>query len=191
MASNPTRHITAEEYLEIERAAAFKSEFFNGEMFAMAGAREPHVLLVTNLVTELRTKLRRSGCRVYSTDMRVCVSASGQYVYPDITVVCSPPTFLDSNLDTLTNPQLIVEVLSPTTQDYDRGGKFTAYRTIPFFQEYLTVASDEIHIEQHVRKEKEGGWLLTDHTSVGGSIHLHSVGIELMLADIYDGITFE
>jgi Uma2 family endonuclease len=191
MATNPTRHITPEEYLAIERTATFKSEYFNGEVFAMAGAQEPHVLLVTNLVAELRTKLRRNGCRVYSTDMRVCVSPTGQYVYPDLTVVCSPPIFLDSTLDTLTNPQLIIEVLSPTTQDYDRGGKFTSYRTIPSFQEYLTVASDEIHIEQHVRKEKEGGWFLTDHTNVSGNIPLHSIGIDLMLADIYDGITFE
>jgi Uma2 family endonuclease len=191
MATNPARHISVEEYLEMERTAAFKSEYFNGETFAMAGAQEPHVLLVTNLVAELRTKLRRSGCRVYSTGMRVCVSPAGQYVYPDLTVVCSAPTFLDSTLDTLTNPQLIIEVLSPITQDCDRGGKFTAYRTIPSFQEYLTIASDRIHVEQHVRKAKEGGWFLTDHTDVRGSIHLHSMGIELRLADIYDGITFE
>lgn len=185
MATTPTRHITPEEYLALERTAAFKSEYFNGEVFAMAGAQERHVLLVTNLVAELRTKLRRNGCRVYSTDMRVCVSPTGQYVYPDLTVVCSPPSFLDSTLDTLTNPQLIIEVLSPTAQDYDR------YRTIPSFQEYLTVASDEIHIEQHIRKEREGGWFLTDHTNISENIHLHSIGIDLMLADVYDGITFE
>ncbi len=186
MATLPKHHLTAEEYLAIERKAQFKSEYCNGEMFAMAGATENHVLLATNLGSELRDKLRAGPCRVYAADMRVAVSPSGRYVYPDVTVVCSKPLFLDDTLDTLVNPALICEVLSPTTRDYDRGDKFASYRTIPSFREYLTVDSNEVHIEQHVRMDG-GAWLLTDHRSLSDVIQLH-VGIALRVADIYEKV---
>ena len=130
MSTQPKTFLSEEEYLEIERKAEFKSEYFGGEMFAMAGANEAHNLLVTNLVRELSEQLRPRPCRVYSNDMRVRVAASGLYTYPDVVSVCGESRFLDEQRDTLLNLNLLVEVLSPSTAEaYDRGLKFEQYRS--------------------------------------------------------------
>ena len=128
MASHPKTFFTPEEYLRLEHEADCKSEYFNGRIFAMAGAGPEHVLIVGNVVTQLNLQLRERPCTVYSTDLRVRVSPTGLYTYPDVVVVCEEPSFADEEKDTLLNPTLIVEVLSPTTQDYDRGEKFERYR---------------------------------------------------------------
>jgi Uma2 family endonuclease len=143
---------------------------------------------VTNLSAELREKLRAGPCRVYSVDMRVSISSAGRYVYPDLAVVCAKPLFRDDTLDTLLNPALICEVLSLSTRDYDRGDKFASYRTISSVQEYLTIDSDEVHIEQHVRMES-GAWLLTDHRNLSDVIQLR-VGTSLRVANIYEKVDF-
>jgi len=188
MTTAPKHYLTAEEYLAIERKAQYKSEYHNGAMFAMAVATENHILLVTNLSAEFREKLRAGPCRVYSTDMRVSTSPTGRYVCPDVTVVCSKPLFRDETLDTLLNPALICEVLSPSTRDYDRGDKFASYRTIASCREYLTVDSNDVHIEQYVRREN-GAWLLTDHRNLADVIQLH-VGVAFRVADIYEKVDF-
>ena len=188
MATLPKHYITPEEYLELERQAPFKSEYVNGEMFAMAGARENHALLVTNLVRELSQKLRRGPCRVYSSDMRVCVSPTGRYTYPDVVVTCQKPQFLDETNDTLMNPTLLIEVLSPSTQDYDRGGKFQSYRTLASLEEYLTVAQDQVHIEQWHR-QPDGRWILTEYKAASSEIQLESLGVSVALADIYENVS--
>src|ERR1044072_9754283 len=134
MASHPKNYFTPEEYLEMERKADCKNEYFNGEIFAMGGASPRHVLIVTNVVSELRTQLKNRPCTVYSTDLRVRVSATGLYTYPDVIVVCGEPRFADDHRDTLLNPTLIVEVLSNSTKDYDRGDKFEQYRALESFR---------------------------------------------------------
>ena len=121
MASNPTTFYSPEEYLALERSSETKHQYFNGEIFAMGGASEQHVLIVTNLVAELRTQFKRGPCRVYSTDLRVNVSPTGLYTYPDVVVISEAPEFSDERKDTLVNPVLIIEVLSESTGDYDRG----------------------------------------------------------------------
>ena len=126
--SQPKPYLTPEQYLALERTAAYKSEYFRGEIFAMAGVSPTHVLIVTNIVAALHGQLRRRPCTVYATDFRLKVNASGLYTYPDIAVVCGEPQFDDDQRDTLVNPTLLVEVLSESTQDYDRGGKFAQYR---------------------------------------------------------------
>jgi Uma2 family endonuclease len=187
MSSLQSTYITPEEYLERERAAETRTEYFRGELFAMAGATPEHVLIVTNLVGELRQHLRDRPCNVYSTDLRVAVSSTGLYTYPDVTVVCGPAAFVDSRRDTVTNPVVIIEVLSESTKDYDRGQKFEGYRTVTSLMEYLTVAQDKMHIEQWTRQPDQR-WLLTEYTDPEAVMPLSSIDVELRLADVYEKV---
>jgi Uma2 family endonuclease len=178
---------TPEEYLELERAAEYKSEYVNGEIFAMTGASRRHVLIVTNLVGELRGQLKKRDCAVYSRDLRVKVTPTGFYTYPDVIVVCGESRFSDAQMDTLINPNVIVEVLSESTKDYDRGGKFEQYRTLEFFYEYVLVARDKPHVEHFVR-QPDSRWLLSETNRMDESIELTSIGCTLALAEIYDKV---
>ena len=187
MSLQPNTYITPEEYLAIERRAEYKSEYFNGEMFAMAGASERHVLIVTNLVIELGGQLRGRPCTVYSTDLRVQVSPTGLYTYPDVVVVCGQARFADDQKDTLLNPTLIIEVLSDSTKDYDRGGKFQHYRTLASLTEYVLVSQETCHVERCVR-QPENRWLLSETNEVKDTIHLSSIGCDLVLAEVYDKV---
>jgi len=183
----PKTFLTPEQYLEIERQAERKSEYFNGEMFAMAGAKEAHNLLVANLVGRLHEQLRSRPCRVYPSDMRVRVSATGLYTYPDVIAVCGQPRFLDDQKDTLLNPDLIVEVLSPSTEACDRGRKFEQYKSLESLREYLLVASDRVHADLYAR-HTDGRWLLTSADRMEDSLALESVGAQLTLADLYEKV---
>jgi Uma2 family endonuclease len=189
MASVPKTRLTPEEYLALERSCEAKHEYYNGEIFAMSGASPQHVLIVTNLVGELRTQLKQGPCRVYSTDLRVKVSPTGLYTYPDVIVVCDPPEFSDDQKDTLLNPVQIIEVLSESTGDYDRGGKFEQYRTIESFQEYLLIAQDRPHVEHYVR-QPDSSWVLYETNSLEDTIQLRSVSCSLRLSEVYDKIDF-
>jgi Uma2 family endonuclease len=142
MSTLPKSLITPEQYLELDRKAEFRSEFHNGEMFAMAGATEAHILIAQNLLIDLTRQLRPGDCRVYSHDMRVRVDASGTYLYPDLVVACGDRQFLDDRRDTLLNPTLIVEVRTPATALFDRVFKFDAYTSIPSLREYVLIVSN-------------------------------------------------
>jgi len=179
--------LTPEQYLEIERKADFKSEYYQGEMFAMAGAREAHNRLVWNLVANLGAQLRSGRCTGYPSDMRVLVSATGLYTYPDAIVVCGEPKFLDDRRDTLLNPTLIVEVLSPSTEAYDRGRKFKHYRSLESLQEYLLVSSDRVQAELY-RRQPDGTWLLTAADSPADTLTLSSIDCRLLLSDLYENV---
>ena len=189
MASNPKTHYTPEDYLALERRADAKHEYYNGEIFAMSGASKWHVLIVTNLVGELHSQLKDGPCQVYSTDLRVRVAPAGLYTYPDVIVVCDDPRFSDEQEDTLINPALIVEVLSESTKDYDRGGKFEQYRAIDSFVEYLLIAQDRPHVE-HYSRQPDGSWLLQETNNPAASIQLKSVPGSLSLSDVYNKIEF-
>jgi Uma2 family endonuclease len=181
--------LTPEEYLEIERQAEYKSEYWQGEMFAMSGAAEPHNLLVPNITVQIHPQLRGRDCRIYSNDMRVSVSATGLYTYPDIVVVCGAPQLLDARRDTLLNPALIVEVLSPSTEAYDRGRKFEHYQSIDSLQQYLLVASERVHADLFTR-QSGGQWLLTSTSNVEDTVRLESIGCSIALRESYDGVEF-
>jgi Uma2 family endonuclease len=187
MSTQPKTRYTPEEYLALERKAAYKSEYYNGEIFAMAGASRRHVLIVTNLVAELRAQLKKRDCEVYSADMRLNVAPTGPYTYPDVIVVCGEPQFSDEQKDTLINPNVIVEVLSESTQGYDRGGKFEQYRTLESFKEYVLVAQDKPHVE-HFTRQSDNRWILTETNNMEDSIELSSIGCSLPLAEIYDKV---
>jgi Uma2 family endonuclease len=187
MALQPKTFLTPEEYLAIERKAEYKSEYFNGEMFAMAGASEPHVSIVANVMYLLVGQLRGRPCKAYSTDLRLQVSPTGLYTYPDVVVVCGQPQFADAELDMILNPTLIVEVLSDSTQDYDRGGKFEQYRSLSSFSEYVLVAQDRCHVEHFVR-QPDNRWLLSETNKIGDTIHLSSIDCTLALLEVYDKV---
>jgi Uma2 family endonuclease len=187
MSSQPQAFITPEEYLARERQAEQKSEYFNGEIFAMSGASPRHVLIVTNVVAELRGQLKQRPCTVYSTDLRVKVSATGLYTYPDVVVVCDTPQFDAEHKDTLLNPTLIVEVLSDSTEGYDRGGKFEQYRTLPSFVEYVLIAQDKHHVEHFVR-QADNRWILSETNRLEDTITLTSIDCTLALQEVYDKI---
>jgi Uma2 family endonuclease len=187
VSTRPKTFLTPEQYLEIERKAEYKSEYFRGEMFAMAGASLAHNTLVANLLGELHGKLKGSPCRVLPSDMRVQVSPSGLYTYPDVVAVCGEPRLLDNRMDTLLNPTLLIEVLSPTTEAYDRGRKFEHYQSIESLREYLLVASDRVHADLYTRQPGDR-WLLTSARNVEDSLDLQSVGCSLTLASLYDKV---
>lgn len=187
MSTSPKTFLTPDEYLEIERKAEFKSEYHNGEMFAMAGAKSDHNLLVTTFVSLLYPQLRSRPCHIYANDMRVRVSATGLYTYPDVAVVCGELRFLDEHEDTLLNPNLVVEVLSPSTEAYDRGRKFEQYQTIESFTEYLLVSSDRVHVDLF-RRQPGGDWLLKSSDRLEDPLDLQSIGCRLSLADLYEKV---
>jgi len=189
MATQPKIFLTPEQYLEIERKAEFKSEYFNGETFAMAGAREAHNLLVARMVSELDRQLRRRPCRVYPSDMRVYAKQTGLYTYPDVSAVCGERLFADGQTDTLLNPSLIVEVLSPSTEAYDRGRKFEMYQSIESLREYVLVAADRIHVDLYSR-QPDDRWLLTSASRPEDSLTFESVGAQIVLSDLYEKVEF-
>ncbi len=181
--------LSPDEYLVRERAAERKSEYFRGEVFAMAGASPAHVLIVTNIAAALHGQLRDRPCRVYTTDLRVKVSASGLYTYPDVVVICGELLFDDALKDTALNPTLILEVLSDSTKDYDRGEKFEQYRKIPSFAEYVLIAQDHCHVE-HFVKQANGDWLLSETEQIEDALNLPTINGTLRLAAVYENVPF-
>ncbi|MDM8542348.1 Uma2 family endonuclease [Desulfococcaceae bacterium HSG9] len=175
---------TPEEYLTIEREAEFKSEYFNGEIFAMAGASRKHNLIAGNTFASLHRKLINKGCEAYMGDMRVKVSPTGLYTYPDIVIVCDTPQFEDSVFDTLINPLVIIEILSPGTESYDRGKKFENYRALPSLIEYIMISQNRNYIEHYIR-QPDNTWLFSEIRDMADGIQIASAECELTLEEIY------
>ena len=187
VSTQPKTLITPEQYLEIERKAEYKSEYYQGEMFAMSGAGIPHNRLVGNLFAALHQQLRSRACSVFSNDVRVFVSLTGLYTYPDVVAVCGELHVLDTQRDTLLNPSLIVEVLSPSTEAYDRGRKFEQYKSIESFQEYLLIASDHMHIDL-IARQADGRWLIASASRPDDWLELSSIGCRIKVADLYEKV---
>ncbi len=188
MSAMPTRRLTPAEYLEIERKAEFKSEFFNGEMFAMAGAALPHNFVRDNILAESNQQLKGGPCRAISSDQRVKVGRTGLYTYPDLVFLCGDPEVEENaKPDTLLNPRVIVEVLSDSTEKYDRGAKFVKYRQMPSLQEYVLVAQDQMLIERHVR-QPDGTWISRLFSDPNEPFEFAAIPVRIALADIYRGV---
>jgi len=190
MSSVPKTYLTPEQYLEIERKAECKSEYFQGEMFAMAGASPAHIGVVFNTILAIGPQLRSRSCRGFSSDMRVHIPATGLYTYPDVIAVCGKPQFRDGQPDSLLNPTLIVEVLSPSTEAYDRGRKFEHYRSLDSLREYLLISSERVSTDLFTR-QPDGRWLLSSADRLDASIELQTIGGTLALADLYADIGFD
>jgi Uma2 family endonuclease len=181
--------ITAAEYLEIERKAEIKSEYIDGRMYAMSGASRWHNLIAGNVFGEIRAQLRGRDCQAYVSDMRVKVNPTGMYTYPDVVAVCGQPRFEDAHVDTLLNPTVIIEVLSDSTEAYDRGEKFAQYRRMESLREYVLVAQNKVRIE-HYRREGEE-WILADISDPGGTLRLPSIDCRLAVAAMYEKVELE
>lgn len=177
---------TAEEYLTLERSASCKSEFHDGQIYAMTGASREHNLVSGNIYRELSEQLKKRPCEAYINDMRVKAAEARSYHYPDIVVVCGTPQFEDAHVDTLLNPTLLIEVLSPSTEAYDRGGKFAHYRKIPTLREYLLVAQDQPSIERYVRQGDV--WILMEAVGLEAAMTLESIDCVLSLREVYDKV---
>ena len=184
-----TPFVTPEAYLASERAAEWKSEYLDGEIRPMPHVSFRHTAIVASTAAALGNQLRESPCVVALSQLRVRVSPTGLYTYPDVLAVCSKPEFVDDQQDTLLNPNLIVEVLSESTADYDRGGKFAHYRTLDSLQDYVLVAQDAPHVE-HYARQPEGRWLLSETKDLGGEVELTSVNVRLPLSEIYRQVKF-
>jgi Uma2 family endonuclease len=177
---------TAEEYLTLERSASYKSEFDDGQIHAMTGASRKHNLITVNIAGELRSQLKKRPYEAYSNDMRVKAAEAHSYHYPDIVAVCGTPQFEDAQVDTLLNPTVLIEVLSPSTEAYDRGGKFAHYRKIATLREYLLVAQDQPVIERYMRQGDV--WILTEAVGLETSVPLESIDCILSLREVYDKV---
>jgi len=186
----PRGRITPQEYLELERRAETRSEYIDGEAYLMSGASREHTQIAANLTIELGLQFKDKPCELYPLEMRTKVSSTGLYTYPDIAAVCGEPLFEDSHFDTLLNPTLIIEVLSESTESYDRGKKFAHYRNLPSLREYVLVSQWEYRIERFFRTE-DGSWLYTESTAPDGSMELTSVGARLTLSSVYAKVDLE
>jgi Uma2 family endonuclease len=187
MAAEPKPGLSEEEYLRLERESEVRHEYLAGEIFAMVGASRAHNLIAGNTYARLHAQLRKRPCEIYNNDMRVRVPVAKLYTYPDIIVTCGDSQFADEEFDTLLNPTTIIEVLSPSTESYDRGKKFQYYRTIRSLKEYLLVTQDAYHIDQFVR-QGEINWLLTEHDGPTATVHLASIDCTLALANLYEKV---
>lgn len=171
------------EYLAFERTSEQKHEYANGEIFAMSGCTREHSLLAGNIQRELGNALLERACEVHTSDMRVKITSTGRYVYPDVSVVCGDPVFEDAEVDTLLNPNVIVEVLPDSSEAYDRGDKFAQYRSVPSIVEYVLVSQKEVRIE-HFQRQPDGRWLLSI-LGPGMQLDLESIGVVIDVDRVY------
>lgn len=189
MGALPKPKLTVAEYLAIERRAEFKSEFFDGEMFAMAGASREHNIVNENLSLEIGSRLRGTPCRTLSRDQRVTIDRTGLYCYPDLVIVCGPPEYAAEDRDTLINPQVIIEVLSPSSERHDRTTKFRHYQQLASVGEYILISQDEPVCERYVRLP-DGAWALVSFVGLADTLSFATVPVQIPLADVYAGVAF-
>lgn len=188
MSLRPKHHLSFEEWLEAERASAEgRSEYVDGEVFAMTGASAEHNTIVMNIGRELSIQLKGRPCQVYANDMKVLIRSASAGKYPDLVAFCGEPELLDGRRDVLLNPSLLVEVLSDSTEAYDRGDKFALYRQIPSLREYLLVSQSRVLVELFSRGD-DGRWVLADYRSLNDRVPLPSLDCTLDLAEIYDKV---
>jgi len=182
-------YLTAEEYLEAERKATCKHELMNGKIITMTGASLKHNRIVSNLIGSINPFLKGKSCEVFPSDLRINIPTTNSFTYPDLTIVCGKPELLDDEFDNLLNPVVIIEVLSPSTESYDRGNKFFTYQQIPSLKEYILVDSTACNIQTIVKKD-DGLWqfdTISDNTS---SIIIQSISQTILVSDVYDGVEF-
>ncbi len=188
MSSPNPNFVTPGEYLDLERKSEIRSEYVAGRIFVKSGASRRHSLIAGNLFRELSSQMRGRACEARRSDMRVKVSPTGMYTYPDIVAVCGEPRFEDAHVDTLLNPMVIVEVLSESTEAYDRGEKFAHYRRLDTLREYVLVAQDKVRVEHYLREGEQ--WILSEISDPDSTLHLASIDCDVILAAIYDKVEF-
>ncbi len=189
MNPNPVPKMTPEEFLIWERAEEFRHEYRDGDIVAMSGARRAHNLISVNMARELSTSLRDRDCETYASEMRVWIPKTRLYTYPDIVVVCGEPQFVDDEFDTLLNPVVVVEILSESTESYDRGRKFEQYRRVETLREYILISQPRPYVERFV-KHGDGFWQLSESNGPEAVLVLESLDVAIPLAAIYEKVKF-
>lgn len=179
---------TVEEYLAFEDASLEKHEYYQGEIFAMAGASFSHNQIVGNTLAEVHQHLKGKSCQVFPSDLKVQVEANSLFTYPDIAILCDKPSFIENRTDAITNPTIIIEVLSPSTMDYDRAGKFILYRALPSLKEYILISSTEHRFEKFVRQGEN--WLLSEVRSAEETVNIETIGFQITLSELYRNVDF-
>ncbi len=183
-------YISPEEYLEAERAALEKHEYYEGEIFAMSGASLKHNKIFSNLFGDIAFKLKGKGCRPYGSNLRIHIPKNTLFTYPDISIICGEPDLTDDKFDTATNPSVIIELLSKSTRNYNKGEKFTLYRDIDSLQEYILVDTEKIYVEKHIRNA-DNSWQLTEYKTLDSSFIITTFSLSFLLKDIYEDLSFE
>ena len=189
MATTPIPRISPAEYLKLEEDTGERFEYLNGEVFAMSGGTYPHNLISTNLIQRIGGLVREKGCKTMTSDQRIVVMETGLETYPDVSVICGKVQLAGVHGMAIANPVVLVEVLSKSTEAYDRGEKSAHYRRIESLREYLLIAQREVRVERY-RRAGNNEWVLSEFTDVGGVLELASLGIEIPIAAIYDGVEF-
>lgn len=184
MSTQKIKKLTPEEYLDIERNAECKSEYYNGEIFALAGASYVHNRITRNISKALGLQLKGTKCEEFQSDLKIKEKISGLFTYPDIVVICGEPEFYDEEKDVVVNPTVIMEVLSKSTETYDRGFKFELYRRINTLKDYFMVSQDKISIEYYSRNDDDS-WILKEFKDLNQNIEMKSIGCILELKDVY------
>lgn len=191
MSSEPAvKYMTVEEYLEFEETSTEKHEFIGGVIYAMAGAGVSHNRVVRNSVIEIGQFLKGKPCEIFQGDLKIHVKTESGIAYPDISIVCDGLQFLEGRKDVVTNPAIIIEVLSPSTQNYDHGEKFMFYRQIPVLQEYILISSIEAFVEKF-KKADSGSWILTEYKNLTDTLPIDTIRYNLPLSEIYRDVVFE
>ena len=178
-----------EDYFELENEAEYRSEYFRGEIFAMAGGTPNHNRLMLNFANLLNTAFKGRSCEAFASDLRVQIDKEKHYTYPDVTAICGEIVFAENRKDTVCNPVLIAEILSDSTKDYDRGSKFTAYRNIESLRDYVLIEQNRVHIE-HFSKENDGTWRLREYFNSEDMLILESLGVGVPICEIYSRVSF-
>ena len=187
MATQPVFTLTEQDYLTLESSAEYKSEFVDGEMYAMSGAKPRHCRLETILAGVIYRQLLGNDCRSFSSNLKIRAEKSRSYLYPDLSVVCGPLERVEGTNDVIANPSVLFEVLSPSTADYDHGKKFAIYREIPTLKDYLLVHSEEVFVE-HFTLQPDGSWILRDHKGIEAAVEIPNIQCTLNLKELYDGV---
>lgn len=181
--------VSPKQYLEMERASESKHEYFKGEVFAMSGASIQHNVIVKNFNTVVLPFLKGKSCAMFGSDLRIHIPENTLYTYPDFSIICEKPKMIDEEKDTITNPSVIIEVLSKSTKDYDRGTKFNLYRSIKTLKEYILIDSLSVSVEIFTR-QADNTWILAEYKNLSDRFSISTIQLTLFLKDIYDGISF-
>ncbi len=181
--------ISPQQYLETERTAPDKHEYYKGEVFAMSGASLEHNIISRNIMVWLGGKLKGGGCQPFGSDLRIHIPLNTLFTYPDLTIFCDKPLLTENSFDSATNPSVIVEILSPSTRNYDMGIKFMLYRDIESLKEYILIDSETVYIQKHLRQQ-DNSWVLTEIKDIRESLYIHTIEHTIPLTEIYEGISF-
>ncbi len=187
MQQTAAKYVTQQDYLAFERSALDKHEYYKGEIFAMSGASFKHNLIETNLRRALGNFLQDKDCNEFGSNLRIHIPSNTLYTYPDIIVLCEEPAFVDDEFDTITNPSVIIEILSPSIANYDRGAKFDLYREITSLHEYLLIDSTAIHTVLYVKND-DNTWTLSETKDLDQSLTIPSINFTISVQDIYNGV---